>query len=109
MSLGDTIAAVATAPGRGGVAVVRVSGPEAFQVAELLSGRAPRAGRISFDRYSIHGQLLDEGVTQRAIAERLGVSLCKITRGSRFLKDPESVVRKILEQGKCKRRKGKRK
>ena len=54
-------------------------------------------------------QLLDEGVTQRAIAERLGVSLCKITRGSRFLKDPESVVRKILEQGKCKPRKGKRK
>ena len=63
MSLGDTIAAVATAPGRGGVAVVRVSGPEAFQVAERLSGRAPRAGRISFDRYSIDGQLLDEGVT----------------------------------------------
>ena len=51
-------------------------------------------------------QLLDEGVPQRAIGERLGVSLCKITRGSRFLKDPESVVRKILEQGKRKRAKG---
>ena len=63
MSLGDTIAAVATAPGRGGVAVVRVSGPEAFQVAERLSGRPPRAGRISFDRYSIDERLLDEGVT----------------------------------------------
>ena len=38
MILGDTIAAIATAPGRGGVAVVRVSGPEAFQVAERLTG-----------------------------------------------------------------------
>ena len=63
MSLGDTIAAVATAPGRGGVAVVRVSGPEAFQVAERLAGRAPRAGRISFDRYRFDGRLLDDGVT----------------------------------------------
>ena len=54
-------------------------------------------------------QLLDEGITQRAIGERLGVSLCKITRGSRFLKDPGSVVRKILEQDKRKSRKGTRK
>ena len=63
MSLGDTIAAVATAPGRGGVAVVRVSGSEAFQVAERIAGRAPRAGRISFDRYRLDGRLLDDGVT----------------------------------------------
>ena len=63
MSLGDTIAAVATAPGRGGVAVIRVSGPEAFQVAERLTGRAPRAGRISLDHYRLDGHLLDYGVT----------------------------------------------
>ena len=37
MISGDTIAAIATAPGRGGVAVVRVSGPEAFAVAERLT------------------------------------------------------------------------
>ena len=63
MSLGDTIAAVATAPGRGGVAVIRVSGPEAFQVAERLTGRAPRAGQISLDHYRLDGHLLDDGVT----------------------------------------------
>ena len=39
MISGDTIAAIATAPGRGGVAVVRVSGPEAFAIAERLTGR----------------------------------------------------------------------
>ena len=59
----DTIAATATAPGRGGVAIIRISGSEAFSIAERLSGRVPRAGRISFDRYRIDGRLLDEGVT----------------------------------------------
>ena len=40
MVVGDTIAAIATAPGRGGVAVVRVSGPESFDIARKLTGRA---------------------------------------------------------------------
>ena len=39
MVVGDTIAAIATAPGRGGVAVVRVSGPAAFGIAERLTGK----------------------------------------------------------------------
>ncbi len=58
-----TIAAIATAPGRGGIAVVRVSGPEAFSVARRLSGREAEPGRI------VHaalrdgaGRLLDEAV-----------------------------------------------
>ena len=52
MSLGDTIAAVATAPGRGGVAVVRVSGPEAFKVAERLTGHTPKPRRVSLESIS---------------------------------------------------------
>ncbi len=43
MVLGDTIAAIATAPGRGGVAIVRVSGPEAFAVARRIAGKEPTA------------------------------------------------------------------
>ena len=39
MISGDTIAAIATAPGRGGVAVVRVSGSDAFAIGERLTGR----------------------------------------------------------------------
>ena len=58
MILGDTIAAIATAPGRGGVAIVRVSGSEAFSIAERLTGirdQGPgiRVGRIAH---------VDEGV-----------------------------------------------
>ena len=48
-SRADTIAAIATAPGRGGVAVVRVSGPDAWAVAAKVTGRplaAADAGRF---------------------------------------------------------------
>ena len=43
----DTIAALATAPGKAGVAVVRVSGPEAFALAEKLTHRPVSPGRIT--------------------------------------------------------------
>ena len=45
---GDTITAIATASGRGGVAVIRVSGPEAFAVAEKIAGTVPAPGRFRF-------------------------------------------------------------
>ncbi len=41
-------------------------------------------------------KMLEAGVTQREISNTLGVSLCKITRGSRFLKSPRTIVRKML-------------
>lgn len=39
---------------------------------------------------------LEAGETQRHIASDLGVSLCKITRGSRELKKPDSALRQVL-------------
>ena len=58
-----TIAAVATAPGRGGVAVVRVSGPDALSVGAAVSGRAPEPGRIAFAPFrAADGSLVDRGV-----------------------------------------------
>lgn len=39
---------------------------------------------------------LAEGRPQRAIARELGVSLCKITRGSKYMKDSESVFRQAV-------------
>ncbi|ACN15244.1 putative repressor TrpR (repressor of Trp operon) [Desulforapulum autotrophicum HRM2] len=41
---------------------------------------------------------LDRGMTQRKIAEKYGISLCKITRGSKILKKKNSIVFKILRQ-----------
>src|SRR5262245_48149201 len=38
-SIEDTIVAIATAPGRGGIGVVRVAGPRAVEIARSLTGR----------------------------------------------------------------------
>ncbi len=54
---------MATARGPGGVAVIRVSGPDAFDVAGRVTGRKPRPGRISFDAYRRGGKVVDHGVT----------------------------------------------
>ena len=41
---------------------------------------------------------LHKGVTQRKIAEKYRISLCKITRGSKVLKNKDSVVLKVLNR-----------
>jgi TrpR family trp operon transcriptional repressor len=46
-------------------------------------------------RWALLKKLFD-GVPQRSIATDLGISLCKITRGSRILKNTDSVTRKLL-------------
>lgn len=59
----DTIAAIATAPGRAGVAVVRISGDEAFQVASAVAVKMPRPGSFAFARMrDSGGKTIDEGV-----------------------------------------------
>jgi TrpR family trp operon transcriptional repressor len=40
---------------------------------------------------------LDQKTPQREIAKELGLSLCKITRGSRELKKPGSAFEKMLD------------
>ena len=41
---------------------------------------------------------IDKGTPQREIAKKFGMSLCKITRGSKELNKPDSVFRKILDK-----------
>ena len=59
----DTIAAIATAPGRGGVGIVRVSGPASTRIAEQVLGQcpAPRYARYG-DFHDQDGALLDTGI-----------------------------------------------
>ena len=61
MERGATIAAIATAPGRGGVAIVRVSGDRAFAIAEALAGKKPHVGRAVYARFT-QRDLLDSGL-----------------------------------------------
>ena len=44
--------------------------------------------------------MLNDGYTQREIAKELKVSLCKVTRGSKILKDKNAVVTKFLGKDK---------
>ena len=63
LSGGDTIAAVATPAGRGGIGVVRVSGPQAARIAAAIVGEVPAARHARFaDFRAADGGLLDQGL-----------------------------------------------
>lgn len=59
----DLIAAVATAPGRGGVGVVRLSGADVTPLAEAILGRLPEPRRATYTAFrDADGSTLDEGI-----------------------------------------------
>ena len=59
----DVIAAVATAPGRGGIGVVRVSGPQLTTFAEQLSGKRLQPRLATLANFSDRaGQTIDQGL-----------------------------------------------
>jgi tRNA modification GTPase len=61
---GDTIVAIATAPGRGGVGIVRVSGPKAQTIGEMVSRLKPVARHAHFTPfYAASDTVLDSGIT----------------------------------------------
>src|SRR5574337_21932 len=59
----DTIAAIATPPGRGGVGIVRASGPAVRAIAATLFGSLPAPRRAEFKRFAdSRGAELDSGL-----------------------------------------------
>ncbi|TVS11479.1 MAG: tRNA uridine-5-carboxymethylaminomethyl(34) synthesis GTPase MnmE [Wenzhouxiangella sp.] len=59
----DTICAIATPPGRGGVGVIRLSGPESFPIAERLAGSLPPARVAALRKFRDgSGGVIDEGL-----------------------------------------------
>lgn len=59
----DTIAAIATPPGRGGVGIVRVSGPQAPAIARALLGRLPVPRVAELHAFAdAHGAHIDHGL-----------------------------------------------
>lgn len=62
-STNDTIAAIATAPGRGGVGIVRVSGIKAAEIAEHVLGKCPKPRYAHYGPFlGAEGQVLDQGI-----------------------------------------------
>lgn len=63
--MGDTIAAISTALGEGGIGIVRLSGPKAIAITDqLYRGRKPlgevEAGRIVYGKIVQNGETIDE-------------------------------------------------
>ena len=59
----DTIAAIATAPGAGGVGIVRLSGPRARAIAEVVCGRRLQPRHAHHVRFTSHdGETIDDGL-----------------------------------------------
>lgn len=59
----ETIAAQATAPGRGGVGIIRVSGPEVKNVSLAILGKIPELRKAEYLTFNDkNGQPLDQGI-----------------------------------------------
>ena len=59
----ETIVAQATAPGRGGIGILRVSGPLASQVAEAVLGKCPKPRMADYLPFKdSDGTVLDQGI-----------------------------------------------
>ncbi len=59
----ETIAAIATPPGQGGVGIVRVSGPAALQVAQQISRITPKPRHAHYGAFWKNDAALDQGLT----------------------------------------------
>jgi tRNA modification GTPase len=59
----DTIVAVATAPGRGGVGVVRISGKQAAEIVATICGKHPQPRYAQFTHFrDAKGEIMDSGI-----------------------------------------------
>jgi tRNA modification GTPase len=60
----DTIAAVATPPGHGGIGIVRLSGSQALTIAKQLTGRLLTPRHATFSNFcSESGEVIDQGIS----------------------------------------------
>ncbi len=64
-------------------------------LSEILTPREIRDLRLRWRLL----KMIQEKVPQRDIATKLGISLCKITRGSRLLKDKQTITYGLLNDG----------
>jgi tRNA modification GTPase len=59
----ETITAIATPPGKGGVGVIRISGPDASTIAKDICGQIPKARQVAYARfYDQQKNVIDTGL-----------------------------------------------
>ena len=61
--LSETIVALATPPGRGGVGIIRISGPDVYKVAKSILGHTPEHRKAEFLKFKdSSGTAIDQGL-----------------------------------------------
>jgi len=59
----ETIAAIATPPGNGGVGIIRISGPSAFEISKQLTNKSPAPRQALFTSYrDADNSVIDSGL-----------------------------------------------
>jgi tRNA modification GTPase len=60
--MNDTIAAIATPPGRGGVGIIRISGPKSGEICEALIGSIPAPRNAHYCTFNDNTSTIDQGL-----------------------------------------------
>ncbi|MDH4203145.1 MAG: trp operon repressor [Phycisphaerae bacterium] len=78
-------------------ALCRIDSPDEMRdfLAEILTPAEQRDLALRWELM----RRLKQGVPQRRIARELGISLCKITRGAKILKQDHSISKHYLSTG----------
>jgi tRNA modification GTPase len=71
MLTSDTIAAIATPPGEGGIAIIRISGPDALAIGARLFRRRGAAGPSTYPGYTVHYGRFEDGETGEVVDDGL--------------------------------------
>ena len=58
----DTIVASATAPGRGAISIIRLSGPKSTEIAKILSGKSLKPRVATFGSITSNDEIIDTGI-----------------------------------------------
>ncbi|QNP41976.1 tRNA uridine-5-carboxymethylaminomethyl(34) synthesis GTPase MnmE [Lysobacter solisilvae (ex Woo and Kim 2020)] len=108
MAAKETIAAIASGPGAGGVGVVRLSGLRAREIAEAICGRRLMVRHAHYARFTTpHGETIDDGIALyfKAPASYTGEDVVELqAHGSPVVL--EQLVQRCVELGARRARPG---
>jgi tRNA modification GTPase len=108
VSTTDTIAAIATAAGRGGIGIVRVSGPSTQKIAQQILKIVPTPRQVNTAKfYAADGTIIDEGIALYFVAPHsfTGEDVLELQgHGGAMVLD--QVLKRTIECGACLARPG---
>lgn len=77
-----------------------IANKDADFIRRFFDDLCTKAELVDFAKRWLLVREIDKGTTQREIAKKIHISLCKITRGSRVLRKPDGAFRAMLDEKK---------